>query len=183
MGHAVAVEIPFAFREAMTRLMGLRFAPASLQTHWEGLSDVKHAELEAAITRAQRECDDFPSPRQLRAFIDQARSRPQLEPLEDRTIAVQPTTIEVPQIGVSIPVLREWRYYCQDCRDTGYRALWCGPDRDPALFLGRTVGRCGVAKEHCSHEFVVACTCATSNPDVQRKRARERQTVRSTVER
>ena len=61
------------FQRQMQRLGGLKFAPATLDTHWEGLSDVTPDELDAAITRAVRDCDEFPSPRQLRAFVNEER--------------------------------------------------------------------------------------------------------------
>ena len=167
-----------AFEHRMDRLGGLKFKPVSLQTHWEALRDLADAELDAAIARAQREADEFPSPKMLRAFVDEVRMRPTVEPAEDRSVPVEPTTIDVADLGLKIPVTREWRYYCEDCRDTGMRALWCGPDKDPSPFLGRAKSTCERRKEHGSHEFVVECPCASSNPDVQRRKARDQQVKR-----
>jgi hypothetical protein len=63
-----AVAIPAWFRDQMKRLMGLKFAPADLTTHWEALSDLSQDDVAAAVTKAQRQCDEFPSPRLLRSL-------------------------------------------------------------------------------------------------------------------
>ena len=53
----------------MQRLAGLKFAPADLGTHWEGMQDVSPDDLERAVTAAIRQCDSFPSPAELRRFV------------------------------------------------------------------------------------------------------------------
>ena len=70
---SVAVAVPVWFREQMTRLMGLKFAPADLTTHWEALSDVPEPVLAAAVSRAQRSRVDFPTPIELRQDADAVR--------------------------------------------------------------------------------------------------------------
>jgi hypothetical protein len=63
-----AVAWPTWFRDQMKRLMGLKYAPADLTTHWEALSDLGQDNVAAAVTKAQRQCDEFPSPRLLRSL-------------------------------------------------------------------------------------------------------------------
>jgi hypothetical protein len=172
-----------AFKSQMSRLDGLKFAPVTLDTHWEALSDLTSVELDAAVTRSARECDEYPSPRMLRAFVDEYRGRvevPEEDP--DRVTAIEPMTIEIPQVGLKLPVTREWRYYCEDCNDTGVRSYWCGSTpstRWPWLSLQF----CQRRNEHGTHEWAGPCPCAETNPDVQRKRARAQQVSRKTAER
>lgn len=168
---------PEAFRDQMKRLMGLKFAPADLSTHWGALADLSHAELDAAVSRAQRECDEFPSPRLLRTFVDEYRSRPEIAEEDDsRAAAIPPRTIEMPD-GSRLTFTREWKCYCDQCGDTGVRAFWCG-DRPSAQQPWIPVARCERRRHHGAHEWVEACPCADSNPDVQRRRARAQQVVR-----
>src|SRR5688572_16638064 len=94
-----------AFKEQMSRLDGLKFAPATLDTHWEALSDLSPADLSAAITRAAKECDEYPSPKMIRAFV--ALSSPRVGPDEDRSRPRdEPIVIEFPQAGLKLPVNR-----------------------------------------------------------------------------
>lgn len=65
---AVGAHMTPLFKRQMHRLGGLKFAPQTLDTHWEALRDLGDDEFVAAVDRAQRECDEFPSPRQLRAL-------------------------------------------------------------------------------------------------------------------
>jgi hypothetical protein len=175
---AVAVSYPPEFRDAMKRLMGLKFAPSELTTHWEALRDLTAVELDAAVARAQKESDEFPSPRMLRAFVDEFRAR-QLVSEEDqsRAIPVEPTTFEVPHVGLTIPITREWRYYCDECSDTGVRSFCCGAG-ESSRWPWMRVERCARRKAHADHEWVEPCPCAETNPDVQRKKARAQQVTR-----
>lgn len=73
------------FRTQMDRLAGLKFAPTTLGTHWEALSDLTEAELTAAVDRAQLECDEFPSPRTLRSFVPRPDMRGHYPPCRTNT--------------------------------------------------------------------------------------------------
>jgi hypothetical protein len=68
------------FKRQMQRLGGLKFAPSDLQTHWEALRDLSDPELVAAVDRAQRECDEFPSPRLLLSFVPRPDMRGHFPP-------------------------------------------------------------------------------------------------------
>lgn len=171
-----------AFKSQMDRLAGLKFAPADLTTHWEALHDLTPLELSEAIETAQRECDEFPSPKMLRMFVDQFRSRISI-PEEDwsRATPIEPKEIRFPD-GRVIRITHEWKYYCEDCSDTGQRVNWCaaGPSvRRPWL----SVYRCERKGDHGDHEWTEPCPCAATNPDVQRKKLRAQQVTRSTAER
>jgi hypothetical protein len=61
------------FNAQLKRLIGLKFAPASLDTHWEALHELPEAELEAAVSIAVKACDDFPSPAELRRLTRAGR--------------------------------------------------------------------------------------------------------------
>lgn len=167
-----------AFERSMSRLTGLKFAPANLSTHFEALSDLTDTELDAAIGRAARECDEFPSPKMLRAFVDEHRARVEV-PEEDpgrASVLDESRTIALPD-GTTLSVPREWRYYCEVCSDTGVKSFWCG-DKPSARFPWLSVMRCQRRKEHLDHEWVESCPCAETNPDVQRKKARAQQVTR-----
>ena len=168
-----------AFVSRMHRLMGLKFAPTSLDTHWEGLRDLGDDEIDAAIERAARECDEFPAPKMLRMFVDEYRAR--VIPLApDREREIAPVDVQVPQAEKSFRINREWRYYDERCSDTGWVSMWCGASQPPKPWLER--GFCGRSRPHSDHEFVVECPCASSNPDVIRKRAVDRQVSRKGAE-
>lgn len=177
-------EIPIAFRDRMSRLVGLKFAPANLSTHWEALRDLSADELDAAIDRAQRECEEFPSPKMLRVFIDdyrRARAVPD-EDLSREAELISPFVVTLPD-GTEVAVRRRWTYYCDDCSDTGYVSYWCGNSKS-ARFPWLAVVRCESKK--CErlrvggyeHEYVRPCPCAEMNPDVQRRKVRAQQVVR-----
>jgi hypothetical protein len=173
-----AIAIPRDFTDRLKRLMGLKFAPVDLTTHWEALRDLADEELDAAIVRAQRECEDFPSPKMLRAFVDDYR-RDLPVPEEDwsRAIESDPTTFTLPDGTTKIHIRRTWKYFCDVCSDTGMRSFWCGASpskRYPWLPLGP----CGRRKEHGEHDFAEACPCAETNPDVMRKKAQAQQVTR-----
>lgn len=134
----------------LRRLAGLPFAPASLDTHWEGLRDMPLADLAAAVGRAARTCERFPAPAELRQFAD----------LERPPVLVKPSG-------------RGYVNYCDDCDDTGWWSLWC--DRAPwsqvTKRLDHHVQQC--PREQClyPHEWVKQCMCYHTNPALMRKRA------------
>ena len=160
-----------AFKAQMRRLVGLKFQPASLDTHWEALRDMPEALLAAAVEKAQRESDEFPSPSVLRAFGDLLRATVlPLPALEDRGKALPvPVVARLPS-GGSLPITREWVYYCDDCSDTGWKTWWCGPGQPPGSLW---VSVCQRTNEHEAHWWVGRCACAGSNPAVKRKRESE----------
>lgn len=172
-----------AFRRQMQRLGGLKFAPAELDTHWEALSDLSDAELDAAVSRAARGCDDFPSPKMLRVFVDEYR-RDLPVPAEDlsREMPAEPRTITTPY-GDSHTFNREWKYFCDDCSDTGRRSYWCG-DGPSERYPWMSVSRCHTTnceklrRGGYAHEWVDRCPCADTNPDVLRKKAQAAQVTR-----
>lgn len=89
MGALTAAAVwPDSFREQMRRLMGLKFAPTDLAAHWGALSDLTRAELEAAVSRAQRECDEFPSPRILRSFVPRPDVRGHFPPCKTHSACI-----------------------------------------------------------------------------------------------
>ena len=162
-----------SFKAQMRRLAGLKFQPASLDTHWEALRDMPEALLAAAVEKAQRESDEFPSPKVLKMFADQSRaSVVPLPELEDRGKDLpEPLAATLPS-GKVLPFRREWTYYCSDCSDTGWKTWWCGPGQSPASPWA-SCSPCQRNQEHGSHEWVGRCACAGSNPAVRRKRESE----------
>lgn len=175
MGRVAVAEIPLWFRQQMSRLIGLKFAPSDMTTHWEALHDMPEALLDAAVTKAQQETSEFPTPKMLRVYADQVRARvfpvPEEEPRGVELDA--PVALGTLPTGLTLTARRTWRYYCEECSDSGWRSVWCG---DVGLAKPwQAHGVCGRRREHGSHEFVVPCPCASSNPDVQRKLERGRQ--------
>lgn len=170
MGGVTTVAAPVWFREQMTRLMGLKFAPADLTTHWEALSDIPEPVLAAAVSRAQRSRVDFPTPIELRQDADAVKHHAQpVAPEEDRGVALErPFTIDVPEAGRVFSVSREWRYYCDTCSDAGWSSSWCG-DRTMAK-PWHSSQHCGRRMEHMPHEWAHKCVCYDTNPALVRKR-------------
>jgi hypothetical protein len=166
------------FESQMDRLAGLKFPPANLVTHWEALSALPAELLDAAIERAQRECNEFPSPSELLSFADQIRRSAPIPQEPDRGVElIAPVVIGViPQTGTVIKAKREWRYYCEDCSDSGWRSIWCGDQTYAKPWQER--GVCGRHGDHGAHEFVVPCPCASSNPDIRRRKERQSQATR-----
>jgi hypothetical protein len=177
------VRIEF-FNEQMDRLRGLRFVPASLATHWEALSGMPEAALEAAVTRAGRTRSEFPTPVELRQDADQVappaaaleldRSEPLPEPVELGAVQVggNEGALKLP------PATRLWRYYCETCNDTGVQSLWCGANRrQPWLEIRECEAYHCKAIKHghleYGHEWMRPCVCAASNPAVRQKRERD----------
>ena len=172
-----------AFKEQMHRLTGLRFPPADLTTHWEALRDMPEALLSAAVEKAQRESDEFPSPSILRMYANQLRSDVvPLPEVEDRGKDLpEPLAATLPS-GKVLPFKREWVYYCAECNDTGWRTWWCGPGQSPAS-PWVSCSPCQRHQEHGPHEWVGRCACAGSNPAVKRKRESEIQMAAKRAER
>ena len=163
------------FNAQMNRLVGLKFMPADLTTHWEALSDLPDAVLEAAVTRAQKTRADFPTPVELRQDADQVKAHAFIvEPAEDRVVALaQPFTITVPEVGTVVSVTREWRYYADRCSDTGWASWWCGTVEDRRA-PWMPISSCGRRGDHDAHEWVGQCACWESNPALVRKREAQR---------
>lgn len=158
------------FERQMERLMGLRFPPASLETHWEALSDLPDAILEAAVARAQRTRSDFPAPLELRQDADAVAHQVRTaEPEAPRGVELeQPVEFQIPHVDHPLRVTREWRYDCDVCSDLGMRTFWCGSGterRQPWLYLER----CERRGEHGQHEWTRRCECYNTNPSVQRR--------------
>lgn len=182
MGTVVTMMRP-AFAAQMKRLLGLKFAPADLTTHWEALQDIPDAILAEAVTIAAKDCIDFPAPKQIREFADRVRARAAAVSVEeDRGVELpEPVELGTLETGLRIVAKREWRYYCGDCSDSGWRSVWCG-DRDRRDEQGTILqvyanpwqesGHCGRRGEHGPHEFVVVCPCASHNPDIIRRKER-----------
>lgn len=182
-----------AFEHQMDRLSGLKFAPKNLQTHWEALDDLTPLELSEAIEQAQRDCDEFPSPKMLRAFVEQFRSRIAVPP-EDWSRATPDEEFVIrypPQFGHrEIRVTHRWTYYCDDCSDTGMRSYWCA-DASSTRFPHLVVVRCQtpncdkIRRGHprYGHEWTSPCPCAETNYEVQRKKKMYAQVTRKQAER
>ncbi len=166
------------FDKLMTRLVGLKFPPDSMDTHWDALHDIPEDLLTTAIARAQRECDDFPAPKMLRMFADQAK-RATAQPRDvDRSEPLdEPYSVKVG--AIEIKVERRWRYYCEQCSDLGMRSFACGVEivtrgdqtwpRMPWL----TPAPCGrTHQEGYAHEWTETCACAATNPAVLAKKER-----------
>lgn len=162
------------FKAQMRRLAGLKFAPSDLTTHWEALKDLPEVLIEAAVSHAQGATSEFPSPKDLRAYSELKRATAlPIEPEQDRSEPLaRPVNLGTLPTGVPIVAKRIWKYYDEQCSDTGWKAWWCG---DPASGRRRPwveLGRCQRNKEHEAHEWVAECSCFTGNPEVQRRRER-----------
>ena len=169
-----------AFEQHMGRLAGLKFKPASLQTHWEALKDLPDALLVAAVEYAQTATDEFPSPKQLKAYAEWQRAKAMpLEEEADRGVDLdEPVTVGVLPTGFVIVARREWKYYCEECRDSGMTSWWCGArvtrghtTHDPRAnaYPWMRACRCPRAHAHLPHEWVSVCACAEGNPHVKRR--------------
>lgn len=175
------------FMAQMRRLLGLKFAPSDLTTHWEALQDMPEALLEAAVTHAQTASDEFPSPKMLKMFGDQLRARVVPIPVtEDRSEDNPSPTVAKLPTGRVIPLTRFWKYYCEQCSDTGWSSFWCAgimkpgekwpvAQRHPWVEIDRP---CERHKGHGAHEWSAACACVDTNPEVQRRREADRRVKR-----
>jgi hypothetical protein len=162
------------FRDQMRRLLGLRFAPADMVTHWEALQDVPLPVLTRAVSHAQQTRVAFPTPAELRQDCDVVASQIPHAPAEDRGADLPaPVTLGTLPTGAPVIASRVWRYYCADCSDSGYRAQWCGEStngRKP--WQGSST--CDRHAPHEGHEWVQRCACYDSNPALVRKREIQR---------
>lgn len=166
------------FNQQMARMGGLKFRPADLTTHWEALQDMPEAVLEAAVTRAQRSRVEFPTPAELREDADHvARHVSPTGQDEDRGVDLpEPVTIGHLPSGLPVVQTREWKYYCDECQDSGSRSFWCG-DVASARYPWMAVRKCGTRncrKAQYEHEWVERCPCWESNPALVRKRESQR---------
>jgi hypothetical protein len=157
------------FNEQMSRLIGLRFVPGDMTTHWEALRDLPEDVLANAVSLAGRTRVDFPTPYQLRQDADLGHTVT-VAPEPDRAMTLdEPFTITLPHTQSTVRITQEWTYYCEHCSDGGWRSLWCG---DPAQKKPwQKMGACDTPQPHVPHEWVEHCVCYTSNPALLRKRA------------
>lgn len=165
------------FHEQMSRLVGLRWVPQDMTTHWEGLRELPEAVLVAAVSVAGRTRVDFPTPHELRQDADVGRrATTALEEVDRTTVLAQPYTVTIPHTKTSVRITKEWTYCCDECRDTGWREWWCGktPDSWPSPSW-RRARACVKRHDHDPHHWVEHCPCATSNTALIRKRANEEQ--------
>jgi hypothetical protein len=161
------------FNRQMSRLIGLRFVPADMTTHWEALCDLPEEVLSQAVSLAGRTRVDFPTPHQLRQDADMGRTVT-LTNEPDRSAALdEPFSVTVPHTHSSLHITREWAYYCDHCSDSGWRSWWCGEAAGKKPW--QSVWSCDTPREHGDHEWVEHCVCYTSNPDLLRKRAAQQQ--------
>lgn len=168
------------FNEQMDRLRGLRFVPASFDTHWEGLRDMPERVLDAAVGRAIRTRSDFPTPAELRVDADAVKHLVVAQEREpDRgTDLPEPKHFllvnDASEVAKTITAHRIWRYYCEVCGDSGDRSFWCGASkRQPwvvdATCESDTCRKIRHGHTEYGHEWVRRCECWASNPAVQRR--------------
>lgn len=160
------------FKAQINRLIGLKFAPADLTTHWEALQHMPEAAFEAAVTRAGGTRVDFPTPVELKQDADQAAPMmPEPEADRGRDLSA-PIEYSIPHVERTLKISREWNYYCSSCSDSGWQNWFCGGPGDvhKPWVERRTCDRRG---EHTAHEWVEACACASWNPELKRRKASE----------
>jgi len=157
------------FYAQMARLIGLKFVPGDMTTHWEALREMPDEVLIAAVTVAGRTRVEFPTPHELRQDADMGRSRV-LSEEEDRSVLLEsPYVVEVPQTTARVRIAREWVYYCEHCSDSGWRSWWCGVETHRKPW--QRAALCALHRTHDAHEWVEHCPCYDSNPALVRKRA------------
>jgi hypothetical protein len=161
------------FREQMSRLVGLRFVPADMTTHWEALHDLPEAVLVAAVSRAGRTRVDFPTPHELREDADRTGVTPAPPMLDQTTVLDQPYTILIPHTHTHVQVTTQWTYCCDHCSDSGWRQWWCGDGNPDTIFHDEQ--SCDRVSPHDGHEWVGPCACLSTNQAIARKRAIHRQ--------
>lgn len=167
------------FNRQMDRLAGLRFAPVDMTTHWEALQSLPDVALEAAVTRAQRTRVEFPTPIELRQDADQSVTMPTaIDPDPTRgTDLAAPKAIHVSNaandLSFTLPVTREWSYYCESCSDSGWESLFCGPVKDPLKKPWWEHRACDRRGEHAAHEWIIPCPCREWNPAIKRRKERD----------
>lgn len=164
-----------AFDAQMRRMVGLRFAPPVLDTHWEGLQGVPLEALTKAVTHAIISRRDFPTPAELREDIDRITPAQESAPLGRGSENLdQPIPLGQLPDGTRLPAAtRIWHYYCETCSDCGWEPVWCGEGRSPFPWVTVQMD-CGRYHEHAAHEFSRRCGCWDSNPELIRKRETQR---------
>lgn len=166
MGEVVAITRE-SFDRIMQVMIGLRFVPASTDTHWEALQDVPERVLRAAATRAAKTRNEFPTPYELRLDCDAVRGQAleRKEAPDRSTELTQPLIVRLPD-GQQFPIKRSWKYHCDDCSDSGWQEHWCGSDLEP---VGMHRHDCARHNDHEPHSWVERCPCIPRNPDIQRR--------------
>jgi hypothetical protein len=160
------------FDGQMRRLAGLRFMPADLATHYEGLRDLPVTALMSAVSRAIRTRSEFPTPHELRMDADvEARAVPvEAEPAD--TLLAHPVDVVIPASALTpaltLHITHAHDYACDVCRDTGWASLWCGQRPSYAWLAVHSCGRQG---GHGEHEWVRHCHCRSTNRVLARRRA------------
>lgn len=145
------------------RLVPLRGMPGDSESYWDALSDIPEDVFRAGVAHALRSRTWFPTPAELRADCDMARTHHRPEPLEPSVVDLSEARIvEIPNpFGgkpLRIRVTKEWRHDCETCRDTGWSSRQC-PET-----------HCGRRFEHGPHEFVEQCSCIEWNPTIRRRK-------------
>jgi hypothetical protein len=157
------------FDTQMRRLVGLKWPPATMETHYAVLGNLAVDVLAEGVTLAQREVDNFPSPNALLQFVYLVKNRVEpLPELDQEGPLTSPFAVPLPG-GRVLPIKREWKYYCTDCQDSGWASMWCGePTAHKAPWMA--LSQCQRDRDHLPHEFVVVCRCSASNPAIQKRK-------------
>jgi len=159
------------FKREIQRMVGLRFYPASMVGHWEVVRDrLPLSVLSAAVERALMTRTDFPTPVELLQDADAVKhyARPTTKD-EDRGVELrEPLEFTAPELSRPIRVTREWKYYCEECSDSGWASFWCG--RDSTRSPWNKTRRCERHGEHGEHDYAAKCACWAINPALIRKR-------------
>ncbi len=170
------------FKSQMARLNTLRFAPATLASHWDALQDIPDELFTAAVSLALRTRAEFPAPAELRADTDAVVRR-------QTPLAVPPTSFRVPVDGelkatirnpftddrskdIVVTITETIPHCCDDCDDTGWASYWCGSGPSTmAPWLYRR--RCDRQHppSHPGHDWADVCPCAATNPAILRRKA------------
>lgn len=162
------------FDQQLGRMFVLRGSPDDSAEYWTAMQAVPDVVIEHGVTLAIRTRTWFPTPAELLQDCDTARPRTP-EPAPEREVSADSFTavIKNPFGGadLKLTVDRVWKFYCDDCRDTGQRSWWCGHVEDDGRKPWYGIGHCGRRGEHGSHEYVARCACWQSNPELIRKRA------------
>ncbi len=170
------------FNRAMMPLSVLRGKPDDMDPFWEVFQHADAESFRRGCRHALKTRTFFPVPAEL--FADCEMTAPRLAwetaPAPPSSDAIRTEHLANPfgGKGITITVQRDWKYYCEDCSDSGQRALWCGesgPTRKPwhgGAFCGRT-------HDHAGHEWVNRCACWAGNPSLIRSRERLAQAASS----
>lgn len=162
------------FDKQLRRMLGLKFVPATLDSHYEVCGNLALDVLSEAVSVAVRECESFPAPSALLQFAYRVKDR--VEPLPPTTTVDASRTVDhderrVNASGRVLKFTREWRYYCEDCSDGGYVSYWCG-ETGPTRKPWQVPSFCGRDHEHAGHEWVGKCQCWNTNPTLLKSRER-----------